>query len=181
MMVLSAPGLSIESVVVYTPFGTQKQSSEKEVLQTELCKPKTSEEKEISVHTALIVISREFMKGFSTAVQDWLEKERWTDLEKMLRMTPKDFNGKQSGLLKGIDDYLQDLKDARIDQGSLGQRFKKNSVPKSPKDKLVDVVVETVRKKMDETGLSAKKVITEMLEEATGRKVTVEEERLFGT
>jgi hypothetical protein len=171
----------VESVVAYLPFGTQKQSFERDLLESELCKPRTSEVKEVSLHTSLIMFSMEFMEGFNTAVQGWLEKEGWTDLGKMLRLAPKDFKEKQSGLLKGIDSYLQIFKDRQIDRGRLGQRFQGNSVPRSPKDKLVDVMVETVRKKMDETGLSTKAVLTDMLEKATGRKLTVEEERLLGT
>lgn len=171
----------VESVVAYLPFGTQKQSYERELLATKLCKPRISELKEVSLHTSLIVFSMEFMEGFNTAVQDWLEKEGWTDLGKMLRMAPKAFKEKQSGLLKGIDSYLQNFKDRQIDQGRLGQRFQGNSVPRSPNDKLVDVMLEMVRTKMDETGLSTKAVLADMLEKATGRKLTVEEEQLLGT
>lgn len=47
-----------------------------------------------------------------------------------------DLKGKQSGLLKGTDDYLQEIKDSEIDQGNLGKRSKKNSMPKSPKEKV---------------------------------------------
>lgn len=170
----------VESIVVVNPFGLLKQSFEEQLLRVKPPQSSTSEREGVSVHIAVLDLSMEFMKGLNTAVQEWLEKEGWTDMDKMLWMAPKQFEEKQSGLLKDINDYLQDFKEWHIDQGTFGQRFKKDIVPKSPKDKMMDELVEAVKKTKERTGLSMDVIMQDVIEKAIALKGSAEEKRLLG-
>ncbi|MCJ1243797.1 hypothetical protein MMC30_000994 [Trapelia coarctata] len=168
----------VESVVAWSHFGWQKQSFEKALLKDEHLNPWTSGTKVVGIPTAMFKHSMEFMRGFNTAVQEWLEKEGWTDFDKMLRMAPTDFEEKQSALLKDIEDYLRDFKEWQISRGRLGRRFKE-MVPKSPEDKRMDELLEAVRKTKERTGLSTEVIMKDVVKKAIALKGTAEEKQLL--
>ena len=125
----------VESVVTVHPFGLFKNLYEEQVSKVKPLQSSASERVEAGLYTTVLYFSMKFMNRLNTEVQEWLKKQVWTNFDKMLRMAPREFEEKQTGLIKDIDFYLQDFKEWLNDYETLGPRFKKNMVPKSEKDK----------------------------------------------
>lgn len=58
--------------------------------------------------------------------------------------------------------------------------IQEGQVPKSPKDKMMDELVEAVKKTKERTGLSTDVIMQDVIEKAIALKGSAEEKRLLG-